>query len=124
MWGDPDVNNFDKSFLATEYLRTQTGNGDDDKAPLNSQSMPGWTSMSIYTVPNDSVDDIWTKKGLIAVRNFETKALADENFKKTCVGNLDAAASTETVVCDIGKSLFTPLSMFTNPNNIENMTEA
>ena len=39
--------------------------------------MPGWTSMSIYTTPNDSVDEIWSKAGLIAVRNFETRALAD-----------------------------------------------
>ena len=35
VWGDPYVNNFDKSYLATEYLRTQTGS-DDAKAPLQS----------------------------------------------------------------------------------------
>ena len=56
--------------------------------------------MSIYTVPSDSVDDIWTKKGLIAVRNFETKALADENFKKTCIA--DTTSGTVTGACNIG----------------------
>ena len=35
VWGDPYVNNFDKSYLATEYLRTQTDTG-DAKAPLQS----------------------------------------------------------------------------------------
>ena len=35
VWGDPYVNNFDKSYLATEYLRTQTGS-DEAKAPLQS----------------------------------------------------------------------------------------
>ena len=123
VWGDPYVNKFDQSYLATEYLRTQTGNGDNDLAPLNSQSMPGWTSMSIYHSP-DSVDDIWTKAGLIAVRNFETKALADANFRKTCVGDPAPGGGTDTMVCNIGKSLFTPLGMFTNPANIENMSEA
>ena len=62
--------------------------------------MPGWTSMSIYTVPSDSVDDIWTKKGLIAVRNFENKALADENFLKTCIA--DNTSGTVTGACNIG----------------------
>ena len=36
--------------------------------------MPGWLAMIIYTTPDDSVDDIWTKKGLISVRNFEARA--------------------------------------------------
>ena len=63
--------------------------------------MPSWTSMSIYTVPSDSVDDIWTKKGLIAVRNFETKALADENFKKTCIADQNATGNV-VGVCNIG----------------------
>ena len=57
--------------------------------------------MSIYTVPSDSVDDIWTKKGLIAVRNFETKALADENFKKTCIADQNATGNV-VGVCNIG----------------------
>ena len=77
--------------------------------------------MSIYTVPDGSVDDIWTKKGLIAVRNFETKALADENYKKTCISD---SGSAEVVTCNHSKSLFSPLSMFPDKNNIENMTEA
>ena len=76
VWGDPYVNNFDKTYLAKEYLRTQTGS-DEAKAPLQSQSMPGWLAMMIYTVPNDSVDDIWTKAGLISVRNFENKVKND-----------------------------------------------
>ena len=80
--------------------------------------------MSIYTVPSDSVDDIWTKKGLIAVRNFETKALADENYKKTCISDSALGGSAEVVACNHAKSLFTPLSMFPDKNNIENMTEA
>ena len=33
VWGDPYVNNFDKTYLAKEYLRTQTGS-DDEKATL------------------------------------------------------------------------------------------
>ena len=47
--------------------------------------MPDWLAMIIYTVPDDSVDDIWTQKGLISIRNFETRAKADPNFKKSCV---------------------------------------
>ena len=35
VWGDPYVNNLDKTKLATEELRTQTGS-DDAKAPLQS----------------------------------------------------------------------------------------
>ena len=35
VWGDPYVNNFDKTYLAKEYLRTQTGS-DEAKAPLQS----------------------------------------------------------------------------------------
>ena len=79
--------------------------------------------MSIYHSP-DSVDDIWTKAGLIAVRNFETKALADANFRKTCIGDPAPGGGTDTMVCNLGKSLFTPLSMIPNPLNLENMSEA
>ena len=42
--------------------------------------MPGWTAMIIYTLPNDSVDDIWTKAGLISIREFERKVLSDAGF--------------------------------------------
>ena len=86
--------------------------------------MPDWTAMIIYTTPNDSVDDIWTKAGLISVRNFETKALADPGFRKSCVADPAPGGGIDTVVCNIPKSLFTPLSLIPNPSSLESMTEA
>ena len=85
--------------------------------------MPGWTAMIIYTQPNDSVDDIWTKSGLISVRNFEAKAIKEPNYLKSCVADPVPGGGEDEVVCNTDKSLLTPLSLFPDPNNIENMTE-
>ena len=123
VWGDPYVNNFDKTYLAKEYLRTQTGS-DDAKATLQSQTMPGWLAMIIYTVPNDSVDDIWTKTGLISVRNFENSIKADPNFKKSCVADPAPDGAVDIVFCNEAAALNSPLNLFPNANNLENMTEA
>ena len=79
--------------------------------------------MIIYTVPDDSVDDIWTKAGLISIREFERKVLADADFKKSCVANPAPGGSIDTVFCDNAKSLFTPLSILPDKNNLETMTE-
>ena len=56
--------------------------------------------MIIYTVPNDSVKSIWTKAGLISIREFERKLLADKDFKKTCIAKAAPGGGTDTVVCD------------------------
>ena len=85
--------------------------------------MPGWTAMVIYSVPNDSVDDIWTKAGLISIRNFETKAHADPNFIKSCVANPAPDGAVDIVYCDNAKSLASPLALFSDPYDLENMTE-
>ena len=85
--------------------------------------MPGWLAMIIYTTPDDSVDDIWTKKGLISVRNFEARAKGDPNFKKSCVANPAPDGAVDIVFCNNAASWNSPLSLFPNPNNLENMTE-
>ena len=85
--------------------------------------MPEWTAMIVYTIPDDTVDDIWTKAGLISARNFEAKALTDPNYLKSCVADPVPGGAEDEVACNTDKSLLTPLSLFTDPNNLENMTE-
>ena len=83
--------------------------------------------MIIYTVPNDSVQSIWTKAGLISIREFERKILGEKDYKNTCIATPAPGGAVDTVVCEDSESLLTPLSLFTiqgkNPNNLENMTE-
>ena len=62
--------------------------------------MPEWTAMVIYTVPNDSVTSIWTKAGLISVREFERKILADKDYKNTCIANAAPGGGVDTVTCN------------------------
>ena len=62
--------------------------------------MDEWTAMIIYTVPNNSVKSIWTKAGLISIREFERKLLADKDFKKTCIAKTAPGGVTDTGVCD------------------------
>ena len=61
--------------------------------------MPEWTAMIIYTVPNESVKSIWTKAGLISIREFEKKLLANKDYKNTCIAET-ASSSLDTVVCN------------------------
>ena len=56
--------------------------------------------MIIYTVPNDSVKDIWTKTGLISIREYERKVKADADYQKTCIARPGPGGNTETVFCD------------------------
>lgn len=85
--------------------------------------MPEWNSMSIYEAPA-GVDSIWTKAGLTAIRNFESKAIADENFKKTCIADPAPGGGVDTVVCNLQKSVYSPLGLFDDPSQIDSMTEA
>ena len=78
--------------------------------------------MIIYTLPNDSVKDIWTKAGLISIREYERKVVADADYQKTCVARKAPGGYTDTVLCD-KSALLTPLSLIPNSNNLENMTD-
>ena len=62
--------------------------------------MPEWTGMIIYTVPNESVKSIWTKAGLISIREFERKVLANVDFKNTCIRDEALGGGVDTDLCD------------------------
>ena len=62
--------------------------------------MPEWTAMIIYTVPNDSVKSIWTKAGLISIREYERKVLANVDYKNTCIAKPAPGGAVDTVICN------------------------
>lgn len=50
VWGDPYVNDFDKSYLVGRDLFIIS----DREIPLQSYKVPEWTIMAVYSLPEGS----------------------------------------------------------------------
>ena len=48
---------------------------------LQSQVNPDWTVLLVYSPPDESVTNMWTKEGLIAIREFEKDILMSKEYK-------------------------------------------
>ena len=82
VWGDPYVSNMDKTILVERMPISSTSNSNEDgsedfivnEVPLQSQVVPAWTVMLIYSsasAQDDIGGNIWTKDALLSIREFE-----------------------------------------------------
>ena len=101
VWGDPYVNNMDKSLLVKEELLNDfTG----DQVPLQSQLIVDWTALLIYSSPDEEeVTDLWTKEALISIREFEKLVKQEPLYKRTCEAE-QAVSATNPVLLYNGVS--------------------
>ena len=85
VWGDPYVNDFDKSYLVGRDLFIIS----DREIPLQSYKVPEWTIMAVYSLPEGSTQEtLWTKETLIAIRDMEKEVKALDEYMK-CLCALD-----------------------------------
>ena len=93
VWGDPHVTNFDKSTAATRELVVVK---EGEVAPLQSQVVPEWTSMLVFSNQDeDSTANMWNKAQLIAIRNFEEKVKLLDDYKESCVATPVAGGTAD-----------------------------
>ena len=117
VWGDPYVTNFDKSIGVSRELLLQTN--EEGLAPLQSQANPDWTVLLVYSSPDDTQINLWTKDVLIGIREFEKDIQVRDDYKQACLAKYEEEAM---VGCD-SEGFLSALDFFPNPQDLENMTE-
>ena len=68
-----------------------------------------------------NTDTVWNRKVLIAIRDFEKKVKLKNLWKQVCLVAQDR--ETDTIKCD-KNSFASPLSLFSEPDDLETLSDA